>query len=292
MAKLYLFGPAIQTVFVIGFLILVVRSRRSVAIFEEQLRTYNHETSSLLLKVQRIEQNSQTLHKHIGHHLGEAGMGTVGERGDMPFLSEDLHEKAVELQAAIQERDYTNIVERYGEGPIKVAFDLGLGASLSDEPSKGSTTLDIVLWSDTPHASWTLLDQIGRGVWDGAQFRWNSKLAALEISPTHDDPQGRGLLEFAEHISNEENWHDVWTVGLRQDPDTRRLQLFFNLKDNSYFQEHETCIGRVLGGFAALQTALRSANNRETNDGKLPSISVQKAVAKHLTRREIDMATK
>lgn len=290
MAKLYLFGPAIQTVLVFGFLILVVRSRRSAAIFEEQLRTYNHETSSLLLKLQRIEQNSQSLHKHIGHHMGQAGMDTLDQHDDVPVLSEDLHGKAFELQEAIQEHDYMKIVERFGEGPIKVVFELGLATS-SGEASKASTTLDVVLWSDTPHASWTLLDQIERSLWDGAQFHWNPQLASLEILPSHDDPLGRGQLEFAEHISDEQNWHDAWTVGLRQDPDTRRLQLFFNLKDNSDFQAHETCVGRVLGGFDALQTALRSANAREANDGSLPSISVHKAQAKHLTRREIVMAS-
>ena len=91
--------------------------------------------------------------------MGQAGMETVDQQDDIPVLSEDLHGKAFELQEAIQEHDYTKIVERYGEGPIKVVFELGL-ATLSGEASKASTTLDVVLWSDTPHASWTLLDQI------------------------------------------------------------------------------------------------------------------------------------
>jgi len=294
MAKLYLLGPLIQTVLIFGFVLLVVRSRRSSAIFEEQLRMYNHETSSLLLKLQRIEHNSQTLDKHIGHHLGQAGVEAVGsgvEEEGIPVLSEDLHGKASELQEAIQERDYMNIVERYGEGPIKLVFDLELSTPLA---GGASTTVDIVLWSDTPHASWALLDQIERGLWDGAKFHWNPQLAALDISPTRDDPQGKGQLEFAEHISDEDNWHDAWTVGLRQDSDTRRLQLFFNLKDNSDFLQHETCVGRVLAGFDALQTALRSVSGREMKDGSTnqqqqPSISVRKAMAKHLTRREMAM---
>jgi len=271
-------------------LVMVLKSHHHATYAEQQLLRYREMESALLLQLHKIERHSVKLHKNIRTRLQRAGVEVDSadslDDSEINAMSQELHGQVRSLQEAIQEEARANIVNEYGEGPVKLALDLQIAAEPGNNSLNKSTEsrVDILLWPDTPHAAWTLLEQVGRHVWDGAQFHWNPDLPILEITPTRTDPLNRGKLEFAEYIPEHTGWHSSWTVGLREDPETGKLQLFLNLKDNAEYQGHEACVGRVLGGFDSLQRVLNTI--RETN-GDVPAVIIRQASAMHATMREL-----
>merc|ERR1712224_907763 len=104
----------------------------------------------------------------------------------------------------------------------------------------------------------------------GLQFR-PSTVAATR----YDEGRQYRRLEFVEHHRNADSWnldmhHGPWTIGLREIPieeeveqgdgannnSKSRLEMFVNLADNSERWKHETCVGKITGGFDTLQRLL------------------------------------
>lgn len=185
------------------------------------------------------------------------------------------------------------------------------------------TYLAVVLWPDAPHAAWAWLEQIQRGVWNGASLEWDSSSTLLLFRPVIDDPAGRGHLRFVEHHDTQDGWdpdlqHGAWTIGLREvliyDDDDKnnnnkqhnagdnslrhgssyyknhcksRLEMFVNLADNQEQRKHETCIGKIFDGFGTLQRLLEAT--RLTEEGTAVTSATVKAVtAKHMTNQELE----
>mmetsp|Transcript_15384 Transcript_15384/g.35456 ORF Transcript_15384/g.35456 Transcript_15384/m.35456 type:complete len:747 (+) Transcript_15384:181-2421(+) len=255
-------------------------------------------------------------------------------------------EALMKLQHNLQEKAANKIVENYGEGSVKVVIELNFhgvknrrsslkeenndqGYNIRNRRRKDSgeksfeimakgTYLSIVLWPDAPHAAWAWLDQIERGVWNGASLEWDPTSTLLQFRPTIDDPADRGHLGFVEHHDSEEEsnpdfHHGAWTIGLREiliyaedDDDevanglrqdmnrmrsrrnSNRLEMFVNLSDNQHLRKHETCVGKIFDGFDSLQRLLEATRLTEEGDA-VTSVTVNAVTAKHMTNKELEM---
>jgi hypothetical protein len=300
----------IQLLLLFCILLFVLQADARASFAADQLLQFNEEESMLLLKLQRIEHQSIQLHENIRKRLQRAGIqynnddaDADEEGGDDPFgkqmshlyeMSDELNEQVGTLRQRITKSSIDDIIEEYGEGPIKVVLELEFLELDHDDDHRPTTTyrdneakstrMSILLWPDTPHAAWTWLEQIGRHIWDDAEFRWESPTQpSLELTPTKMDPLQRGQLEFVEHHDHP-NLHGAWTVGLRE-TEEGMLQMFLNLQENGEYQKHETCVGKVVDGFHALQKLMEATRL----NGNASSIRVKRMSAMHMSKRDMAM---
>lgn len=284
-------GPLIQLCLLFTILVLVLQSESQASFTAEQLRRFKEEESGLVLQLQRIERHSIALHENIRTQLRRAGMedsvDPLGEQTAQLYeMTRELSHQAETLQERITEDSINQIVQEYGEGPAMVVIELEfLDGNFVDKETypKKDMQLSMFLWPDTPHAIWVWLEQIERHVWDDAFFEWDTKDTVLKLSPSEPDPLKRGHLQFVEHHNNP-HLHGAWTIGLRQNDESGQLQMFINLQDNSNNKKHETCIGKILDGYDAIQRLLEA--KREVRDFSV--VHVKRVNAMHMTQREID----
>lgn len=283
-----------QLLFVFAVTVLVYESHSKAIFAANQLSQFKEEESLLLLHLQKIEQQSIQLHENLSRLAQNGGpmeplMEEVEKRGaeggDVDFdlihkqtqqlyqMEEELNHEVRTLQAKIQQSARNHIIQAFGEGPVQVILELEF-----PEQSSSSNQIAILLWHDTPHAAWTWLDQIGKHIWDGAEFSWQQS-HMIDAIPVHTDHSG-SRIEFVEQS---QHGHDAWTVGLRES-DMGDLQMYFNLQDNSNIHKHEVCVGKVIDGFDVLQHLLETSRTRKGNEDS--AIRVRKASAMHVARVE------
>ena len=178
----------LQMIFLVVLVVLLIQSHVRATVASEQLLQFKEEESLLLLKLQKVERHSLQLHETISKRLRRAGIIESDSEENIekphPFttqttelksMTEELHEQTEILQYKLQDAAVQNIIEEYGEGPVKVVLEIefpeGMDSSShhlkqqsgsSSSNYDGSSHLSIVLWPDTPHAGWTWLEQIGR----------------------------------------------------------------------------------------------------------------------------------
>lgn len=281
-------GHILQVVIVLAVTALVWESHHKALFAAEQLSQFKEEESLLLLHLQKIEQQSIQLHENLSR-LAQSGVRVPGNEGagknggDVDFelihkqtqqlyqMESELNHEVETLQKRIQQSARNHIISEFGEGPVQVILELDFGPNTS-----GPNHIHILLWHDTPHAAWTWLEQIGRHVWDGAHFDWQQG-HILDALPQKADPGG-GKVEFVEQSIH---GHEAWTVGLRES-DTGMLSIYVNLQDNTSIHKHETCVGKVIDGFDALQHLLEVARSQQ--DGAQSAITVKRATATHVTK--------
>lgn len=284
-------GHMLQVVIVLAVTALVWESHHKALFAAEQLSQFKEEESLLLLHLQKIEQQSIQLHENLSR-LAQSGIHNTkpeekqgqGEAVDVALIlqqtqqlyrmEEVLNNEVRTLQTRIQQSARNHIIQEFGEGPVQVVLEVDLG------DNTGPDRISILLWHDTPHAAWTWLEQIGRHVWDDAHFQWQQG-HVIDAAPIREDPLG-GKIEFVEQS---QHGHDSWTVGLREsDSDTGAMSMYVNLQDNSNVNKHETCVGKVIDGFDALQRLLELSRSRRYE--KDAFIAIRKATAMHVTKKE------
>lgn len=210
-------------------------------------------------------------------------------------MEEELSHEVQTLQKRIQLSARNHIIQEFGEGPVQVVLELDYGDAIANV---GPHKISILLWHDTPHAAWTWLEQIGNNVWDGAEFKWQ-KGHIIDAIPSQNrvDPDRGGKIEFVEYTQHA---HQAWTIGVRDRPSNGNgtgagsMEMYINLQDNTQLHKHETCIGKVVDGFDALQKLLeasRSNGNGEKVEKSVPSapISIRKATAMHYVTKKAGM---
>jgi hypothetical protein len=303
--KVLKFGQLMQLglLFVIFLLVLQSHSRASRA--TEQLLLFKEEESMLLLQLQKIEKQSLTLHENIRTRMKRAGIYAtkVGEQtSELYEMTQELNGQVETVQARIEQSGRDHIIQEYGEGPVKVVLELEFlehtntagGLKKNNQKKKKATPysnffqtqdnnrsyITILLWPETPHAAWTWLEQIGRHVWDGASFRSNSNEPLLELAPIKQDPLHRGQLQF-EEFHDTPHWHSAWSVGVRNSEEGG-LQMTLNLSDNT--ESKDTCIGRIVDGYDALQRLFESTVN---SNGDFTAARVKRVSAMHMTHMEL-----
>jgi hypothetical protein len=326
-ARLYIqaaFGWAGITQIAMIFIIvmLVLHSRSGADFTEKTLERLRQEESLSLLQLQKIERQSLTLHENIRRRLQMEGVLQENENDplepqhrQLEKMTSEIDSQVVTLQKRIQLEARKEIIKTYGEGPIKVLIELDFETDDAEILAKKKTTdvtssnqISIALLPETPHAVWTLLDQVGSGLWDGAGLEWDTMSNILQFRPTKapTSPRRRSLEFVESHPSDPQTnpafHHGPWTVGLRESiseddldaanvaDDTsssqNRLELFINLADNREALKHETCIGKILDGFYALQRLLEATRMQE---GKvITNIKVKSITAMHITNHEVN----
>jgi len=325
-------GHLLQVVIVLAVIALVYESHHKALFATQQLTQFKDEESLLLLHLQKIEQQSIQLHENLSrlalvgigggnsggnndenggdkHSAGEevADGGNSGGGREVDFdlihkqtqqlyqMEQELSHEVETLQKRIKLSARNHIIQEFGEGPVQVILELDFGDAIANA---GPHRISIFLWPDTPHAAWTLLEQIGNNVWDGAEFKWQQG-NTIDAVPPKDrvDPERDGKIEFVERSQHA---HQAWTVGVREQPNNVNgsgrgsMAIYINLQDNSQLHKHETCVGKVIDGFDALQKLLESSRNNgnsEQQDESLsPSpISIRKATAMHYVTKKAGM---
>jgi cyclophilin family peptidyl-prolyl cis-trans isomerase len=286
-------GNILQVIIVLAVTILVWESHNKALFAAKQLTRFKEEESLLLLHLQKIEQQSIQLHENLSR-LAKVGIGgrftTDGPNGDasgkvdfdlihkqtqqLYQMEEELNHEVKTLQTRIQQSARNHIIQEFGEGPVQVILELDFGNNEKALPNK----ISILLWHDTPHAAWTVLEQIRRNVWDGAEFHWTQG-HIIDALPHVPDPMGSKIefLELSHH------GHEAWTVGVRES-DSGAMGMYINLQDNTNLHKHETCLGKVIDGFDALQRLLEVL--RAQREEKSNSVLVRKVSAMHVTKKD------
>jgi hypothetical protein len=295
-------GHFMQIIIVLAVIVLVWDSHHKARFAAEQLSQFKEEESLLLLHLQKIEKQSIQLHENL-NRLAKAGPNAKQQQQQQQQLQDnnnpaagdsadavdfelihkqtqqlyqmeaELNHEVGTLQARIQQSARSHIVQEFGEGPVQIILDLQF------DEQEGPTRISILLWHDTPHAAWTWLEQIGRHVWDGADFKWQ-EAHAIDAGPRKQDPLG-GKIEFVEQGQHS---HEAWTVGLKEDGDGGALGMYINLQDNKNYHTSEVCVGKVIDGFDALQRLLEVSRSKSYENA---SIQIKTATAVHVTKREV-----
>jgi len=219
-------------------------------------------------------------------------------------MEQELSDEVDTLQKRIQLSARNHLIREFGEGPVQVQLEMDFG---DPSANAGPRVITILLWLDTPHAAWTWLEQIGNNLWDGAEFKWEQG-HVIDAYPPEDriDPQRDGKIEFVERSQHA---HQPWTVGVREQLNHANgvsrggsmMSMYINLQDNSQLNKHETCVGKVIDGFDALQQLLELS--RKNGGGKdaanqvrsskssssSSSISIRKATAMHYVTKKAGM---
>jgi len=317
-------GHLLQVVIVLAVMALVYESHHKALFATQQLTQFKDEESLLLLHLQKIEQQSIQLHEILGRFALVGMNGNAAGDGENPIedsedelpagaksaidfdlihkqtqqlyqMEQELSQEVETLQKRIQLSARNHLIQEFGEGPVQVLLDLDFG---DPSANAGPHLITILLWLDTPHAAWTWLEQIGNNVWDGADFKWE-KGHILDAYPLENqiDPQRDGKIEFVEQS---QHGHQPWTVGVRELPNhvnggsRGSMSMYINLQDNSQLNKHETCVGKVIDGFDALQQLLElsrkkgSDENREKSSSSV-AISIRKATAMHHVTKKAGM---
>jgi hypothetical protein len=269
--------------------LLVYDSYQKLRSTSNQLRQIKNDESMMMLHLQRIERQSIQLRENMAR-LGEKSghMAASDSYASSVFSSTSEHDSQIHLetqqlyemqeeldhalralQTKLQQAARSSISNTYGDGPVKVVLEL----DFPDEPfSDSDNSVSILLWYDTPYAAWTWLKQIQSGEWNGSSFAVG-EMSSIEAQPTISNA---GTLDFVEKSQKD---HEAWTVGLTDHEGN--LGMFINLKDNSSMRKFDVCVGKVIGGFDALQKIIEGANG----DAKR-SVKIQRATAVHLSRSQ------
>jgi Cyclophilin type peptidyl-prolyl cis-trans isomerase/CLD len=286
-------GNILQVLIVLAVTALVWESHHKALFASEQLKQFKDEESLLLMHLQKIEQQSIQLHENLSR-LAEVGTGgrltgdgrNAASGGKVDFdlihkqtqqlyqMEEELNQEVKTLQTRIQQSARNHIIQEFGEGPVQINLELDFGKHEKELPNK----ISILLWHDTPHAAWTILEQIGRSVWDGAEFQWTQG-HIIDALPHTPDPMG-GKIEFLEQSHH---GHEAWTVGVRES-ESGAMGMYINLQDNTNVHKHETCVGKIIDGFDALQRLLEAT--RSQRDEPSAPVMVRKASAMHVTKKD------
>lgn len=310
-------GHVLQVVIVLAVMTLVYESHHKALFATSQLIQFKEEESLLLLHLQKIEQQSIQLHENLsrlarvgigggsdsltltetsrGNELTDVGDSDGGREVDFDLIhkqtqqlyqmEEELDHEVKTLQSRIQLSARNHIIQEFGEGPVQVVLELDFGSTSNNNNNKdksnisysqGPHQISILLWHDTPHAAWTWLEQIGNNAWDGVEFKWQQG-HIIDAAPRQSEPDGGGMIEFVERSQHA---HQAWTVGVRESS-KGAMGMYINLQDNSNLHKHETCVGKVIDGFDALQRLLEAARGEQDT-----SIAIKKATAMHYVTKK------
>jgi len=332
---------------------LVFYSRSQAVFTADTLLKLRGEESIGLLKLHQIENHSLHIHELITQRLLRGQPQQEKEEQKTPTttgdndndndtnndtnnleqqykqlidMSSELrnHATVTTLQETIQETAIEEIINTYGEGPVKVVleFDFNTNTNTDTDTDNNNmaatataTRIAIVLWPDTPHAAWTWLEQIQKSIWDGANLEWDTSSTMLQFKPesktttntatqgatrsstkkvdVNDDDDVGGHLEFIEqHPLSRDDYNDkhhgAWTVGLRETSSSSNLEMFINLSDNQRLYQHEaTCVGKIIDGFDTLQRLVESTLIVTSTSPKT-NVSVKSVAASHMTNQELE----
>lgn len=280
-------GHLVQCVVVCIIFCLVWDSHRKVELATEQLLRYQKEESHLILQMDRVETRAKDLRASIKSikddeakmaeaNSVEPALKTLRLQQELAHLEHEdslIANELKTLQGRIQKSARESIIKMYGEGTVRVDLQINLSGGVPG-------VISLELSDETPHAVWVWLQQIIRHDWESGMFRWKLDHVIL-ATPARLSSQ-KYKLEFVEQ--NEELNHEKYSVGLSQREDGG-INLYINLLDNGPYHANDVCIGKVVGGFGALDKLLSVPVHEETNHLD-PAVSIRQATVKVLPKKD------
>lgn len=246
-------GHLVQTLVVMTIFYLVFDAHTKVSEASLRLEHYRNEETILVNQMDRIEGRAMQLQEQLKRLRQENFALPDGFESETKKQTNQIHkdiaavkrshvviDKEVHaLQEFLQQGARQEIANHYGHGTVHVNMDLGLAGE------DGPKSLTIELFEETPHANWVWLQQIMQGEWSDAKFIWHPShmILATPSKQTHTH------LEFVEKSFHT---HQAWTVGLTP-TENGSYNFYINLLDNANHHDGDVCLGKIVGGFDALQ---------------------------------------
>lgn len=148
-----------------------------------------------------------------------------------------LKERIQRLEKEIQRISRLEIIERFGEGPYRVEFDITILRIDGDMKNKfhGTFVVEMAPLVDMPHSVYTFLHMVDNKLWDDTSFLHQSEhiILAIPVSPKGDkheqfeNTEGSSLLfqEYSEHFP-----HVKYTLGFAGRPGSH---FYISTEDNT-----------------------------------------------------------
>jgi cyclophilin family peptidyl-prolyl cis-trans isomerase len=229
-------------------------------------------TRAMEAKVSTLERENMMLHERY-----EQATIMQQQQQEDPRLLEQIHslsEKAINYKQSIQKLSRYAMLERFGPGPhhveIELAFDPASSSGKNVEMDEGSNNkiiLELAKAEEMPHSVFLFLEQVTRGLFDGASFHRNAVHVVQGgphtnfMSPPDANLYNRFKRSGFEHVMFQEyhpNWsHQTYTIGYAGRP-AGGPDFYFNMLDNARIHgpggqastvEAEPCFGKVIAGF-------------------------------------------
>jgi hypothetical protein len=168
-------------------------------------------------------------------------------------LWNELNEKVNFMRSKIQHSAKRRIQSAFGTGPVTVVLELSLG----DYKFQTGTPLSIHLFVDeTPHAVWTLLEQIQRKAWDGAQIGW-------EQDQHLDFFASQALTKQLDFPETSKHSNKAWTLCAKNSPNGPSMDMYLNIQSGREVDEQESCLGIVVDGGNTIRELLFETQHSE-----------------------------
>lgn len=261
----------------------VAGSYRQVLAATDQIEQVRMEESKLLVHLHKVEQQALQLAENLKRMSdrndvaaanGGATVGGVAAQqlaesalvdGDLiraqidklRDMEAELDHEVRTLRKKIQLSAKQELNKLFGEGIIQVLMEIDFpneedaGGAVAAGSSRSAPLKNVVtmrLWYDTPHTGWTFLQQVDKGLWNGAAISLQQGRALL-VEPNIYGAALKPKLDFVEPT---ERGHDQYTVTLTDN------NLAINLQDNKQFHTtQEACVGVIFEGFDALHNVVR-----------------------------------
>jgi cyclophilin family peptidyl-prolyl cis-trans isomerase len=246
----------------------------------EQHLTHLHETVVRLNDVTTVENILPNHHEPKKKDFVDADLIRV-QTQQLYQMEEELDHELRTLQTTIQHVSRSSIVDAYGEGPVQVVLELDFQEAERLLSYTDHNTISILLWYDTPHAAWTLLQQIQSGRWTDATFRIGKGSLSIDATSSRktEENSAHTFKSELKFVEKSKKTHEPWTVGIQQTENG--MGMFINLQDNSVVHKSDVCVGKVIDGFDALQLLVEASRRAEGTDR---AVRIKNATAIHLTQ--------
>mmetsp|Transcript_50705 Transcript_50705/g.75803 ORF Transcript_50705/g.75803 Transcript_50705/m.75803 type:complete len:446 (-) Transcript_50705:188-1525(-) len=265
----------IQSLIVFTIFYLVYDAHHKVHLAQTRLEQYREEEKMLVAQMDRIEQRALQLQEQLkklredhleakfagtGHKLPTAAEAAAAHKAESAHLKQEIssvqrQSQVVDsevrgLQDFLQQQARKSLASKYGEGKA-IQLTLGLGLKQDDDSDSTPKEITFEFFQETPYATYIMLEQVEVGDWKGAHFTEHPN-HLIRAEPVKKQPSDAPMLkmEFVEKPGSYHQ-HKAWTVGLT--PDGKSYSLYFNLSDNTKRHRGDICLGKIVGGFDALQ---------------------------------------
>lgn len=226
---------------------------------QSKLETSLTEKEDLRLQVEALERDKRDWQEQDANQQQSGGGGLRGNNNNLQQQLEHLQTSHVKLQQDLQDWAQHRVQEQWGPGPHRVQMTVRFDPQSHVEPDRGTIVLELAPLDLLPFATYWFLEQVTRGVYNGASFHTNAAhLVQAGLEENAWSPPdliakflaaGYGRLLFPEYAHAFP--HSSYTVGYASGgPDW-----YINTRDNRVLHgpggqgaQAETCFAKVVQG--------------------------------------------
>lgn len=177
----------------------------------------------------------------------------------------EVQTKADYFRKKVVATNKQDVIDKYGDGQIRVTMELIFPPTLADDgsrvPDKGPSTIvmEMAPLDLMPHSVYTFLEMVSEGLIDGCSFVTNNE-HTLKTAPLSYDGKNskRKTMQFyeanLESVAFQEYSpdfpHKKYTVGFAGHGSP---SFYINTEDNSAIHDDEPCFAKIVSGFDTVQ---------------------------------------